>query len=247
MPEDLKGSHKGGCRFFTTEWSLVLAAGDSEDPDSREALTALCEAYWYPVYIHVRHLGHDAEEARDLTQGYFADLLDRRFIKVASPDRGRFRAFLKTTVQRYLSHEHRRSQAQKRGGGQVRITLDFQDAESKFSREIASSKTPDKLFEEHWARSLLERALERLRSELQHSTGSDRFRRLETFLTDASPGARYKQVAAELGTTESAVKSTVHRMRHRYGELLRAEVGRTVSRPEEVDEEIRYLFSVLGS
>ena len=246
MPQHVRASGKGG-GFLTTEWSLVLAAGDSGNPDSREALAALCETYWYPVYAHVRRLGHGAEDARDLTQGYFADLLEKRFIKVASPDRGRFRAFLKTTVQRYLSHEQRRSRAQKRGGGQVRITLDFDDAESKFSREMAGNQTPDRLFEEHWARSLLQRALERLRDEFEGSTKDDRFRRLEPFLTDPSPGSKYEQVAVELGTTGSAIKSTVYRMRRRFGELLREEVVRTVSGPEEVDEEIRYLFSILGS
>jgi RNA polymerase sigma-70 factor (ECF subfamily) len=240
MPEP--GDSDG--RFITTEWSVVLAAADSQDPGSREALASLCQTYWYPVYAQIRYRGQDSETARDLTQGFFAELLEKRSLRLADPQRGRFRAFLKTSIDYFLSHERQRAAALKRGGGQSPISLDFDAAEAQYRLEPAGDGAPDKLFEKRWARATLNRVLERLGQEFEAAGDRDRFRRLAPFLTGSKE--RYKGVASELGVSEAAVKVAVHRLRHRYGHLLRAEVARTVNDPEEVDAEIKYVFAALG-
>jgi RNA polymerase sigma-70 factor (ECF subfamily) len=232
-------------RFSTTEWSLVLAAGDSQAPDSREALASLCRSYWYPVYAHVRQLGEPRDRAENLTQGFFAHLLENRALSVATPDKGRFRSFLKGVLRHYLSHEWRRQRAQKRGGGQRPLALDYAQAESDYRLEPADDQTPESAFEQRWARTLLSRVLDQLRGQMEGETGRARFRRLEPLLTGTSAGRPYKQIAAELEMSESAVKVMVHRMRRRFGELLRREVARTLNDPDDVDEEIRYLFDLL--
>jgi RNA polymerase sigma-70 factor (ECF subfamily) len=226
---------------------MVLAAGDSQDPDSRNALAALCRTYWYPIYAQVRHLGHDADTARDLTQGFFAFVLEKRTLKVAHPDRGRFRAFLKTSLRHFISHERERAQALKRGGGERLLELDFDSAESQYRVEPAHEQTPEKLFEKRWARTLMQRALDHLREEMAESSAADRFRRLEPFLVERPPHGSYREVAADLDMTEDAVKTAVRRLRQRFGKLLRIEVARTVEDPGDVDEEIRYLFSAIRS
>jgi RNA polymerase sigma-70 factor (ECF subfamily) len=247
MPDGDAKSGQDGARFSTTHWSVVLAAGDSQSPDAREALATLCRTYWYPVYAQFRHLENDADAARDLTQGFFTHLLEKRTIGVVTPDRGRFRSFLKTSLRNYRSHERDRDRAQKRGGGVPLVSLDGGVADSRYTQEPADTRSPDKIFEKRWARELLTRALDLLRHERYESDASERFDRLEPFLTGRGDGAGYRQVAGELGTSESAVKVAVHRMRRRFGALLRQEVARTVNDPDDVDEEIRYLFSVVDS
>ena len=238
---------EGGGRFTTTQWSVVLAAGDSQGTDSRKALSTLCQTYWYPVYAHVRQQGEDPDRAQDLTQGFFTYLLESKSLRVANPDRGRFRSFLKASLRHYLSHEWRRERTQKRGGGRAVFSLDHAEAESRYDLEPADEETPESVFEERWARTLLSEVFKRLRSEMREGTGQYRFRRLEGFLTGHPSRTPYKQVAAELEMSESAVKVTLHRMRRRFGMLLREEVARTVDDPDEVDAEIRYLFQALGS
>jgi RNA polymerase sigma factor (sigma-70 family) len=242
----VRDSQEADGRFSTTEWSLVLAAGDSQAPDSCEALASLCRSYWYPVYAHVRHLGEPRDRAQDLTQGFFTHLLEDRTLSVATPDKGRFRSFLKVVLRYYLSHEWRRERTQKRGGGQPPLALDYLHGETEYKLEPVDDQTPEIAFEQRWARTLLARVFEQLRGQMEGATGRARFRRLEPLLTGQSDGRPHKQVAAELEMSESAVKVTLHRMRRRFGELLRKEVARTVNDPGEVDEEIRYLFDVLG-
>ena len=232
-------------RFATTEWSLVLAAGDGRAPDSRKALASLCETYWYPVYAQIRFRGWDAETAKDLTQGFFAELLEKRSLRRADPQRGRFRSFLKSSIDHFLSHERRRAAALKRGGGRSLISLDFDDAEAQYRLEPTADRAPDRLFERRWARATLNRVLARLEEESDATGEGHRLRRLASFLTGRTPGERYRHVAAELGMSETAVKVAVHRLRRRYGQLLRVEVARTIDDPREVDAEIKYLFSAL--
>lgn len=231
--------------FATTQWSLVLAASDTENPDAREALTALCQTYWYPVYAQIRRQERNPEKARDLTQGFFVELLAKRSFKVADPDRGRFRSFLRGTLRHYLSHERQRDRAEKRGGGKTPIPLDLDTAESYYRLEPSDERTPETLFERQWARTLLNRVFERLREELDASGQGDRFRVLQPFLTGRAPAVKCRQAATELGVSEDAVRVAVHRLRKRYGQLLRDEVSRTVRDKKEVDAEIRYLFSVM--
>jgi len=236
-----------GGLFATTHWSLVVAAGDSQHPEARQALAALCETYWSPVYALVRCRGHDPDEARDLTQGFFLKVLDQKSFKVARPDRGRFRAFLRTILRNYLTDERLREEARKRGGDALRLRLDFAETEASLAVELAQRQDPEKAFEIRWAQTLLARALDRLRTELQRSADAERWKRLEPLLTGDAPSGTYKEIATDLEMTESAVKVAVHRLRKRYGEALRAEVAQTVSNPEEVDDEVRYLLTVVDS
>lgn len=236
-----------GERFLTTHWSTVLAAADSRHPDSRAALEALCNLYWFPVYARVRHQGIGADAAQDLTQGFFVHLFEKHTLRVARPDRGRFRAFLKTALHYYLANEEEKARAHKRGSGRPPLALDFGDAEQRYRLEPAQTETPETLFEKSWARALLSRALRRLREEMQASNSLARFTKLEPFLVGQSKQGGYRVVAAELGMSESAVRVALHRMRRRFGALVRAEVAHTVDGPDQVDEEVRYLFSVLAA
>jgi len=232
--------------FSTTHWNLVLAAGDSRNPEARQALAALCEIYWSPVYVLIRCRGHGLEEARDLTQSFFLRILERGSLKVASPERGRFRSFLRVTLRNYLNDERIREATQKKGGQSLRIPLDLTEAEASLAVDLVEDRDPEKAFEIRWARTLLSRALDRLRAELGQSADAVRWRRLEPLLTGQSRSG-YKAVARELGMTESAVKVAIHRLRKRYGEALRAEVAQTVSNEEQVDDEVRYLLTVVTS
>jgi len=240
------GDKPGDGSFSTTQWSLVLAAGDDEESQAREALAALCERYWYPIYAHLRRMRHDPDTAQDLTQGFFTHLLDKHALKVATPERGRFRAFLKGSLNNYMSNERHRHQAQKRGGGKSHVSMELSDAESRFRLEPSHDETPETLFEKAWARTILTRALERLRADVDTSVAArDRFAHFEPFLTGQSSTSRYRQIAAELKMSEPAVKVAVHRLRARFGEALRAEIAETVDDPSEVENEIRYLISVI--
>ena len=234
----------GGARFLTTQWSLVLAAGDSAAPGSREALDDLCERYWYPVYAFARRRGADADLAQDQVQGFFSHLLERGTLKGADPARGRFRSFVLGAFKLYLADERSRAAARKRGGGATVLPLDVDAAEERYRLEADAEESPDRLFARRWALELLAHTRRRLDEELAGGRTPERSRRLAAFLTDAD-GAPYREVAEELGMTESAVKVAVHRLRQRYGALLREEVARTVEDPGRVDDELRYLFSVL--
>lgn len=231
----------GDPRFLTTQWSMVLRAGDSEDPGFQEALADLCERYWYPIYAFVRRRGIRPEDAQDLVQGFFSQLLERGTLKAADPHRGRFRSFILTAVKFHLSDERRRVAAQKRGGAIQPMDLD--SAEERYRMEADPDATPERLFERRWAMELLAHTRTRLREEIESSDHPERVR-LAAFLTDAG-GPRYKEVAEELGMSEAAVKVAVHRLRRRFGRLLREEVARTVENPEKVDDELRFLLSVL--
>jgi RNA polymerase sigma factor (sigma-70 family) len=238
------GGVGGGGRFLTTQWSRVLAAGDSLHPESSQALSDLCERYWYPVYVFARRRVADADAAEDLVQGFFSHLLERKTLRSADPLRGRFRSFLLGAFKFYLADERERAGARKRGGGAVVASLDLDDAESRYRLEARADDNPDRLFERRWAMEVLAHAHRRLGEEAAASANPERARRLAGFLTDAG-GARYREVAEELEMTEAAVKVAVHRLRRRFGTLLREEVARTVEDPAKVDEELRFLFAAL--
>jgi RNA polymerase sigma-70 factor (ECF subfamily) len=197
------------------------------------------------VYAYVRRRGYGPEEAQDLTQGFFAELLERRRLRAARKERGRFRSFLLASVKNYLANEWDRAHAKKRGGESVVASLDFESAERKLGLASVGQASPEKVFERRWAATLLERVLEKLRAELEASGHRERANRLLPLLTDETAGLPYKTIAAELGMSESAVKVAVHRMRKRYGALLREEVAELVEGPDQVDGEIRHLFSAV--
>lgn len=247
MPQGVGRSGGRDQPFTATRWSVVLAAADSRHPDHAAALEELCSAYWYPVYAFVRHRGFDPDGAQDLTQGFFAQLLEKRSLKAVRRERGRFRSFLLAAVKFHLSHERERAGAQKRGGGKPLIPLDMDEAETRYRLEPADLRTPESLFERRWALVLLERTIDRLREELKQSARPGRSLRLAECLTGDGSARGYAQVAAELGMSESAVRVAVHRLRHRFRELLRDEVLQTLDDPGQIDAEIRHLFAALGS
>lgn len=240
-------SENGDDQFATTHWSLVLAAGDHESPVSQQALEELCQAYWFPVYAYVRRRTPDVHEAQDLTQAFFAQLLRKQTIANADPDRGRFRAFLLTACKRFIVNEWHKAQTKKRGGGKARLSLDFDSGESKYSVEAVDSVTPERLFEQQWAIALLARVLDRLGDEFAAKDKSQQFDQLKPFLSGSKPGEAFSEAADALGISEAAVKVAAHRLRKRYRELLRHEIAQTVATSEDVDDEIRNLFAVLGS
>ena len=233
--------------FATTHWSLVLAAGKGASADGQEALSALCQAYWYPLYAYVRRHGHQPDDARDLTQEFFARLLEKHYLQSADPERGRFRSFLLTAFQRFLSKERDRERAKKRGGGARPLPLDFEAGERRYGLEPAHEATAERIYEQRWALTLLDRVFARLRDEFDRAGKQKEFNSFKVYLTGEAGTPSHREAAAELGMTEGAVKVAVHRLRRRYRDLVREEIAQTVAGPEDVDEELRHLFSALRS
>ncbi len=231
--------------FNTTHWSVVIQAGANDSPQAAEALASLCQAYWYPLYAYVRRQGHSMEDAQDLTQEFFARLLELNQLRSADRKRGRFRTFLLTSLKNFLINEWKRANREKRGGGQKILSLDEKMAESRFTAEPVVDQPPDALYDHGWAAVLLDRALVALRSEFAQSGKRDLFDRLKVFVWGEKNALSYAAMAEQLGMTEGAVKVAVYRLRQRYGELLRSEVAQTVTTPVEVEEELRYLVSVI--
>jgi RNA polymerase sigma factor (sigma-70 family) len=232
--------------FVPTQWSVVLKAARQGSPDADEALAILCQAYWYPLYAFVRHQGHSAHDAEDLTQAFFARLLEKRYLEGMQREGGRFRSFLLTALKRFLANEWHRARAQKRGGKRTILSLNGEIAESRYALEPAHTMSPDKLYERQWAQALLDRVMAKLREDYAASDKADWFARLSGTLGRPRGEVPYRELAAGLGTTEGAVKMAAQRLRARYRALLRAEVGDTVARPEEIDEEIRHLFAMFA-
>ena len=197
-----------------------------------------------PVYSYIRYRGYDRGETEDLTQGFFTQLLEKNYLKVADRERGQFRSFLLTSVKNYLADQWHRAQAQKRGGDKTRLQLDFERAEIHY-RELSHETTPETLFEQQWAATVLGEVLEQLRDEAARKGSAERFDRLQGFLTGDSTGTPHQQVAQELGISEEAVRVSIHRIRRRFGQLLRDQITQTVAEPEQVENEIRYLFAAL--
>ncbi len=240
---DHDGLAAGGSSFSTTQWTLVVAAGDSQHPDSAKALADLCQAYWYPLYAYLRRRGYPREEAEDLVQGFFAQLLDKHYIKAADRERGRFRSFLLASLKNFAANEWDRKTARKRGGGVTTLSLDFETAEGRYHIEPPDERTPEQVYDRGWAVTQLEQVLELLREETAASGKAERFEALKGFLTGHDQDVGYKEIAAQLDMSEGAVKVAVHRLRQRFGQVLRDEVARTLNDPTDVDDEIRHLFA----
>ena len=233
----------GPSQFPTTRWTLVVAAGDPQRKEARSALASLCENYWYPLYAYLRRHGYPADQAQDLTQGFFIRILEGRYLDRADPEKGRFRSFLLSSLKFFVADEEDRDRAQKRGGGAL-VPLEFSSGEERYRREPAHDETPERIFERRWALSVLDRVVEKLRNEFVQHGRPDHFERLKVFLLGQSD-APYAALAREMSTSEGALKVAIHRLRKRYRELFRQEIADTVADPGEVESELRYLAIVL--
>ena len=212
-----------------------------------EALATLCETYWYPLYAFLRSRHYSAEDAQDLTQAFFARLLEKQTIRQADPARGRFRSFLLVSLKNFAANERDRAIATKRGGGVPTLSLEFETAEGRFQMEPPSGDdTPERAFDRHWAFALLDRVMSRLHAETGRSGNPSQFDRLKAYLTGDQPQMSYAETASALGTSEGAVKVAVHRLRRRFRDLVRDEIAQTLSSPEEIDDELQHLFASVG-
>ncbi len=234
--------------FATTRWSIVLAAGDRTDSQCSEALRSLCETYWYPLYAYVRHRGLSTQDAEDATQAFFLRLLEKDPLGRVTREGGKFRSYLLISIKHFLADEWKRGRAQKRGGNRSVLSLDMNSdqAESRYRCEPVDNTTPERLYEQNWAVTLLETVFAQLEQEHRDRGRADPFEHLKFCLTGQRSAVPYAELAAKLEVSEAGLKVTVYRLRQRYRELLRQEVAHTVSTPEEVEEELRYLFEVLA-
>lgn len=230
--------------FLTTHWSLVARATGTSGAKADQALEQLCSAYWPPLYAYVRRQGRAPEEAQDLTQAFFARLLEKRYLAMANPNRGKFRTFLLTSLQRFLINDWQKSRAARRGGGEAVQLWDQEEIRYVADR---SADTPEKLFEKRWALTLLEGVLAKLEAEMAAAGNAAQFREIKLLLWGEGDGTPQTDVARRLGMSSGALKVALHRLRQRYRQLLRAEVARTVVSPTDVDEELRHLIAVLSS
>ena len=232
--------------FATTHWSVVLRAIDPNSPEAIAALERLCQEYWFPLYACVRRHGYGPDDACDLTQEFFARLLSKNSLRHADPQRGRFRTFLQTSLTNFLTTEWTKGMAEKRGGGVTILSLDASEAEERYVAEPADTLTPAKLFERRWAATVLELTVQALANEYATAGKTGLFESLKNYIW-GDGAASYAEIAASHAMSEGAVKVAAHRMRERYRELLRAEVAKTVATPEEAEDELRYLISIISS
>lgn len=233
-------------QFATTQWSVVLRAREAPEAEAREALSQLCETYWYPIYAFVRRTGWDRDEAQDLTQAYFTRLLEKTFLDSVRPEAGRFRSFLLASLKHFLANEWDKQKAQKRGGHLKKVPLHEYGLASRTCQEAENQATPEEIFEAKWAQTLSERALSRLQSEWDKRGNSTQFRFYEGFLTASRPQHSYEELAARLSQSKGTTRVVVHRLRQRYVKLLREEIAETVRDDTEVEDELRHVLEVLA-
>jgi RNA polymerase sigma factor (sigma-70 family) len=235
-------TRSGAARFQTTQWSVILRAGEGAE----EALLRLCRNYWTPLYAYTRRRGHPSHEAEDLTQSFFAHVLENRGLATVAPSKGRFRTFLLVSLKHFLENESRRDRALKRGGGKHLISWEDLPPGAREAVEPSVQLPPEKLYDREWALTLVSRVMKQLQKEWEAARKSELFERLKGGLTGDASEQSYQQIATELKMSEGAVKVSAHRLRRRFGELLRAQVERTVSDPAEVDDELREIFAALA-
>ncbi len=238
--------HPAGGVFNTTHWSVVLTAGTFDSPDAFGALSRLAQTYWYPLYCCVRRHGYSPQDAQDLTQAFFTKLLENNQITLANPERGRFRTFLLRSLENFLRSAHRDATAQKRGGGRQLVSWDAQTAEDRYRSEPLST-SPEALFEKQWVGAMLETVLTALSRDLAANSRAELFRVLEPHLWGDDTSTPYARIAEDLKMTTVAVRVTLHRLRGRFQELLRAEIANAVENPADVDDELRNLRRILAS
>jgi RNA polymerase sigma-70 factor (ECF subfamily) len=246
MPESVPENAAGPRVFATTHWSVVLAAGETDSPPARSALETLCRAYWYPIYVYVRRKGHGADDAQDLTQEFFAQLIAKERLRLADREKGKFRTFLLAMLDYFLAREWSRAHRQKRGGQFIFISLDQQTPEERYQLEPADNQTPEKKFLRHWALTVLEHSMNALEQECRKNGKGALFSEAQELLSRERDVAGYAEISRRLNMNEGAARMAVHRLRRRYGELLRDEIAQTVCGPEEIEEEMRYLLSAVS-
>jgi RNA polymerase sigma-70 factor (ECF subfamily) len=232
--------------FATTHWSVVLTAGQGQSAPAQRALETLCRAYWYPIYAYVRRKGYRPEEAQDLTQEFFAQLIAKDHVRLADRNKGKFRGFLLARLDFFLAREWSRAHRQKRGGQFTFISMDEHPPEERYQLEPADLETPERIFLRHWALTVLKQAMNALQQECEANGKASLFQEAKNLISGERHGAAYAQISKSLNMGEGAVRVAVHRLRQRYGELLRLEVAHTVTSEEDVDEELRYLFQILS-
>jgi RNA polymerase sigma-70 factor (ECF subfamily) len=237
--------NEAGSEFHTTHWSKIAAASENPSSAANAALAELCQTYWYPLYAYVRRRIGDRDEAQDLTQEFFTRLLDRRWFATASAERGRFRAFLLTALKHFLANEWHKGRAQKRRAADPVLRLDFADGESRLQAEPGHDETPERLFDRAWAQRILHATVDELARSYTEAGKSVEFEALLPLLTDQGARGAYPRAARHLGRSEAALRMAAHRMRTRFRELLRQQIARTVTGPEQIDEEIHALFAAL--
>jgi RNA polymerase sigma-70 factor (ECF subfamily) len=245
MPADSTTNTPQGGVFVTTHWSVVLTAGRTDTSRAHDALARLCRTYWRPLYAYVRRRGYSAHDAEDLTQAFFARLLERNDVAMVNPDRGRFRSYLLAAMNHFLSDEWDKARAQKRGGGRV-IEMDPAVAEVIHAQQTDDALTPEKLFDQRWAITVLEEVHQRLRREHEREGRGGQFEALRFSLMGERSAVPYSELASTLGLSEGAVKVAVHRLRQRYRVLLRELIAETVATTDEVEDELRYLMQALS-
>jgi DNA-directed RNA polymerase specialized sigma24 family protein len=232
--------------FVTTHWSVVLAAGQRESPGAAEALEKLCRTYWYPLYAYMRRRGLTPEDAQDSVQSFISGLVTGDSLGGVAPQKGRFRTFLLTAANHFLANQWRASSAIKRGGNVSFVPLGDAGPEDLYQAEPTTDATPESLYERRCALALLDLTLEQLNHEAQSADKSELFEILKPFITDKTDSGDYPAIAIRLGMSEVAVRVAVHRLRHRYGEKLRAEIAKTVTDPADVAAELRYFLTLFG-
>lgn len=233
--------------FHTTHWTVILTARDEEGTRAQAGLESLCATYWYPLYAFVRRQGAGPHEAEDLTQEFFRRFLERDGLANVRPTAGKFRSFLLTCLKNFLANERERAQAQRRGGGRPLLPLNGEEAETRYGLEPVDPLTPEKAFERRWAFAVIEKVIKELGDEYAGQEKGELFEQLQGFLPGGQGVTSRAELAALRGVTVGAIDVAIHRLRQRFGVLLREQVGRTVSSEKEVEEEIRYLISALST
>ncbi len=230
--------------FEATHWTMVMQAGGPDSTISSAARAGFCRTYWYPVYCFIRRLGHSPEDAQDLTQDFFARILERNYLQAADREKGKFRSFLLLLLKRFMANEWRDANRQKRGGGIELQSIDAEQTECRYAAEPADNATPEKAFERQWAQALIEQVFERTRDEYVRAGKAEVYDQLQQFLS-SDEETTYPELAARLHMSENNLRVNIHRLRHRFREVLRAEVARTVA-PAQVDQEVRDVFAALS-
>lgn len=241
-----EGAARSGSQFSTTLWSVVLTAGHLSSPGAQAALEQLCRSYWHPLYAYLRRSGYQPADAQDLIQSFFATVIERNWIGVADPAKGRFRSFLLVCLKRFVNGQTQKSTAQKRGGRLVIISLDDQEIAERYAQENDAELTPEAVYDRRWALTLLEQAWDLLRDECQATGKLPLFEHLRAAQSEETSRTSYQELAARLKMTESALKAALFRLRARYRELLRQAVAQTVDHPDDINDEIRYLVEVVS-